>query len=47
VRRFLDLGDIVDPVVVYCSQWRPEPNLPVETPVLLPQICAVGLKRGA
>jgi hypothetical protein len=37
--------DLLEPGIVYCSQWRPEPGAPVETGGLLPQIGALAVKR--
>ena len=38
--------EMVEPGVVYCSQWRPEPDAQVDSGALLPQICALGIKAG-
>jgi hypothetical protein len=44
LRGLLTGFEIVDPGVVYCSQWRPDPDAPEQTGPPLPQICAVGRK---
>ena len=45
VTRLLDGFDIVEPGVVYCSQWRPDPADGPVPALPLPQICAVARKR--
>jgi S-adenosyl methyltransferase len=43
ITRFFDGLQMLEPGVVPCSQWRPEPS-PWGTPEPVPHYCAVGLK---
>lgn len=47
LRSLMTGFDIVEPGVVYCSQWRPEQEAEVSTTALLPQICALGMRKSA
>ena len=44
VTALLDGFEIIDPGVVYCEQWRPDPEDVVAERELLPQNCAVARK---
>jgi hypothetical protein len=46
VAAWFDGMEMVDPGVVYCSQWRPDPAAVQRHGDPLPQICAVGRKKG-
>ena len=38
--------ELVEPGVVYCAQWHPDPGQPVRPGAPLPQICALGRNTG-
>lgn len=46
LRRLMAGFELIEPGIVYCSQWRPEPDTDVTSTALLPQICALGIKKG-
>ena len=45
VARLLDGFEIVEPGVVYCAQWHPDPQEGPVPPNPLPQVCALARKR--
>ncbi|MHA6758483.1 SAM-dependent methyltransferase [Streptacidiphilus sp. PAMC 29251] len=44
VARLLQGFELVEPGIVYCTEWRPDPEDGPAAPVHLPQICALARK---